>query len=224
VLSSFGSTMSYTEDFSEEAAGSSSTLSSFDSTFRYTEDVKMFPSPVPDDSSPVPVVSATQPLYQPPTPTSDTPMVSAADHSMDRLYLYTEDSKQHLAFGMNQPLVSGVPQCVTGLPYAFTHYQETAQVPYPYHGSNGFTTCGPVVPHNVTLAGALGPHGLPNSNHMHGLSNSSHMHGLSNSSQMHGVPNSRQMHGLPMHQMPAHDFSTHGMPVTANWNNLDALL
>jgi hypothetical protein len=239
TLSSFGSTINCTKDVREEAAESSSTLSPFDSTFKYTEDVKMFPSPVPDEPPPTPEVAATQPLYQPPTP-SDAPMVSAVDHSMDRLHLYEDDSKSRLAFG--QSPISVAPHRPTNLPYVFPHYHETAQGPYSYHVPNSFATCGPVVPHDVALGGALGPHGLPNnshmhglpdsnhmhglsdSGHMHGLSDSGHMHGLSDSRQMHGFPNSRQMHGLPMHQVSAHDFSTHGMPLIANWSNIDALL
>ncbi|KAF9728591.1 hypothetical protein PMIN01_13419 [Paraphaeosphaeria minitans] len=221
----------------QEAARPISLSPPFNSTSKYTEDVGMFRSPVPDEPPPTSEVAATQPLYQPPTPTSDTPVALAVDrHSMD--CLYEGDSKPHLAFGISQPLKSVAPRRSTDLLYKTTQS---------YYAPNDFATCGLVVPHNVALGGALEPYlpnssdmhglpnssdmrglpnssdmrGLPNSSHMCGLPNSSHMHSLSDGSQMYSVPNSGQMYGL--HQGFAHNFFTHGMPMVADWSNPDVL-
>ncbi|KAF9733833.1 hypothetical protein PMIN06_010466 [Paraphaeosphaeria minitans] len=205
----------YNDDSAEteadkEAARPISLSPPFDLTIKYTEDVRIVPSPVPDEPPPTSEVAATQPLYQPPTPTSDAPMVSAVDHhSMDRLY--EGDSKPHLAFGISQPLINVAPHRSIDLPY------ETIQS---YYVPNDFATCGLVVPHNVALGGALEPY-LPNSSDMHGLPDSIRMHGLSDGSQMHSV-SSGQWYGL--HQGSAHNFFTHSMPLVANWSNLDVLL
>ncbi|KAL5438300.1 hypothetical protein PMIN06_010279 [Paraphaeosphaeria minitans] len=233
----------------QEAARPISLSPPFNSTSKYTEDVGMFRSPVPDEPPPTSEVAATQPLYQPPTPTSDTPVALAVDrHSMD--CLYEGDSKPHLAFGISQPLKSVAPRRSTDLLY------KTTQAPYSRHAPNDFATCELVGPHNIALGGALEPYlpnssdmhglpnssdmrglpnssdmrglpnsshmcGLPNSSHMCGLPNSSHMHSLSDGSQMYSVPNSGQMYGL--HQGFAHNFFTHGMPMVADWSNPDVL-
>lgn len=169
-----------------------STLSSFDSTFSYTEDVKMFPDDISKDPSPAIEQSSPHSIYQTLTRTPEGAMVSTFDRSMDRLHLYETDSKAHSAFGMNPPATNLISHCPTGLPYAYPHYPQMAQAPFPMHVSNGFATCGPVVPHNIATASASEPHGLPNNS---------------------------QMHGLPMHQLPTHGFITHGLPLTMDWIN-----
>ncbi|OAG05658.1 uncharacterized protein CC84DRAFT_1259057 [Paraphaeosphaeria sporulosa] len=186
TVSSFHST--------EEAAQPSSALSSFgstlsfDSAFSYTEDVKMFPDDLRMDPSPAPEQTSSQCLYQALTTTSEGTMVPTIGRPMERLQGYETDSKAHSAFGMTSSATDLISHCRTGLPYGYSNYPHMTQAPFPVHESNGFSTCGPLVPHKIA---AVNDHGLPNSS---------------------------QLHGLPLQQQqPTHSYDSHGLPLAMDW-------
>lgn len=135
----------------------------------YGEDNKMFPEAV-QDTTPALDVTSTQPVYHPMTRSSDGITSSHLGPSMNRLHLHEANaSPNYPAFSVGTSTTGMLPQCSTPLHYTFAHNPQLFPSAYPIHGPSDFSTCGPVVPHDVALANGPGGHTFPSSQAFQGL-------------------------------------------------------